>query len=195
MFFYAFVILFLPLVNGLGVDNNGQSHSSIPLVAGVGVAVATAATLLKKNNDDEVADCFKLGSKCQFLPNIRKNAKDYLWHNCHLYFDTNMKSKAGIKYYRCSENKKGCYAIAHTQVLENGDEVYHSICPNGVPHTCEKSQVNVHVIQFAQEVFNQCGSQLEQAHPKLHNRLYTQFREALHTPEQKDKFDDLVADR
>ena len=56
MFFYVCVILFLPLVDGVGVDQGGGSHSSIPLMAGVGAAVATAATLLKKTNDDEEAD-------------------------------------------------------------------------------------------------------------------------------------------
>ena len=79
MFFYAFVILFLQLVDGVGVDKNGQYNSSIPLAVGIGAAVATAVTCLTKNKeDDEDSDCFKIGAKCKFLPNVRKNAKDYL---------------------------------------------------------------------------------------------------------------------
>ena len=179
---------------------------------GVGAAIVAGAALagivgrgiggIAEDEDDDIGDVqlgneaeFDSGKKCVFVPHSRKNAKPFLLYGFHLYKDTNMKSKSGTKYYQCSESARGCAAVAHTCIDDDGVEVYVSFCSNGVQHSCEKSFIDLYAVWFALHVYKLCSNRLDSGHKKLHMKIYNKYRKNLASEEDRSRFDRIVAEK
>ena len=148
--------------------------------------------------ESEEVGSVKQDKKCIFLPHTRKSAHPFLVWGIHLYLPTNVKSKAGTKYYRCSDYARGCPATAHTKIKlvnEDEEETYLLEQANGHPHSCGRTALDMLGVKFALTVYEKCVTFGEKGHKSLHYSILIDFRKNLLSEVEKNKFDDIIADR
>ena len=128
---------------------------------------------------------------CVFMPHTRKSAHPFLSWGIHLYLPTNVKSKSGTKYYRCSDYGRGCPATAHTKINivdEEEHETYLLEHASGMPHSCGRTALDMLGVKFALKVYEKCVTFGEKGHKSLHYSILNAFRKDLNSEVEKNKF-------